>query len=74
METVTAWLNHDDQVAANEARMSELGYGYEESRLTADELAGADPKRVKQYQIGIITGGELDYLTRNGGRWPWESN
>lgn len=42
------------------------GFDYEESRLSDAEYAEADPKRVRQYELGILTGGEFDCLTRHG--------
>jgi hypothetical protein len=41
-------------------------YNYEESKLTIAELANVDPKLLKQYQHGILTGGELDRIVREG--------
>lgn len=44
-------------------------FDYEESRLTPVEMLdmeARDPGRVKQYERGIITGGELDCLFYHG--------
>ncbi|WP_439622338.1 hypothetical protein [Gemmata sp.] len=52
--------------ARRAAATKAAGYDYAESRLTAEEMARADAGRVRQYERGIITGGELDCLVRTG--------
>lgn len=58
--------NHDEMVARYEREMEAAGWGYEDTKLTDEELAAfaaqsEDNRRmVKNYERGIITGGEFD--------------
>lgn len=58
--------NHDEMVARYERELEAAGWGYADTKLTDAELdayaaLSEDNRRlVKNYQRGIITGGEFD--------------
>jgi hypothetical protein len=59
---------YEAYVAKVAAAAAATGFDYAESRLTAEEMASARmrwPVVVKNYERGILTGGEFDCLIRH---------
>lgn len=60
---------HDLYVAKLADAVAALGFGYDETRLSAEELAdlvAKTPGLFRQYEKGIVTGGEMDCIYRTG--------
>jgi hypothetical protein len=67
-DAMTAEKNHDEMVAEQEHKAQVMGFGYQDSRLSPEavERIREQGKMLKNYERGIISGGEFDCLIQHG--------